>query len=125
MGKMKSKLFLLGLLIVTATLAVANEKKSDESADTSSKATAITSSLVGVVMDKATGEPLTGVEVGIEGTSLKAYTDFDGNFSFESLNPGEYNVSASLISYKSNGSKSIKINGSMVHLNLELETVVK
>jgi hypothetical protein len=122
---MKSKLFFLGILMAGSTLVVAIEKKSDESANSSSKATAITSSLVGVVLDKTTGEPLTGAEVGIDGTSLKAYTDFDGNFKFENITPGEYSISASLISYKSNGSKSININGSMVHLNLELETVVK
>ncbi len=56
-------------------------------------------SLSGKVVDFTSGESLTGVEVAIEGLDHKVYTDFDGNFRFENLTPGEYNIIASFISY--------------------------
>lgn len=58
-----------------------------------------TFSLTGQVIDFNSGEALTGVEVTIEGTDIKAYTDFDGNFEFENIMPGKYNIIASYISY--------------------------
>jgi hypothetical protein len=59
-----------------------------------------TISLSGDVFDIHTGEPLTGVEVSIEGTDLKAYSDFDGHFTIQNVKPGAYNLIASFISYK-------------------------
>lgn len=57
-------------------------------------------SLSGKVMDMASGEVLSGVKVVVEKEDLHTYTDFDGNFSFESLKPGTYQVSAAFISYE-------------------------
>lgn len=48
----------------------------------------------GVVVDQLTGEALTGVEVQVEGTELKTYTDFEGQFAFDQLKAGEYKVNA-------------------------------
>jgi hypothetical protein len=56
--------------------------------------------LKGKVVDINSGESLTGVEVTIEGTTIKAYTDFDGNFEIKDVMPGTYNLIASYISYK-------------------------
>ena len=55
--------------------------------------------LSGQVIDMTSGEPLTGVEIEIEGSDKKVYTDFDGNFNFDNLKPGDYNIIASYISY--------------------------
>lgn len=60
----------------------------------------LTVTVNGNVTDAVTGETLVGVKVELEGTSKKVYTDFDGNFSFEDVAPGEYNISASYISYE-------------------------
>ena len=60
-----------------------------------------TVSLSGQVMDMLTGEALAGVKIMVEETNEISYTDFDGNFSFEGLIPGEYKISTNLISYKS------------------------
>lgn len=60
----------------------------------------LTVSVLGTVSDSQTGETLVGVEVKLEGTSQKVYTDFDGNFAFENVAPGEYNISVSYISYE-------------------------
>ncbi len=59
-----------------------------------------TVSLSGQVLDITTGEALAGVKVKMEDTNEISYTDFDGNFSFEGLIPGEYKISTNLISYK-------------------------
>ena len=58
-----------------------------------------TISVNGSVSDFVSGENLTGVVIKIEGTNLKTYSDFDGNFTFENLKPGTYNIIASFISY--------------------------
>jgi len=65
-----------------------------------SKSSALLIELTGSVVDLTSGEALAGVEIKIEGTDQKVYTDFDGNFKFESIKPGKYNLVASYISYK-------------------------
>lgn len=66
--------------------------------------------VVGNVSDEDTGEKLVGVEVKLEGTTKKAYTDFDGNFVFEEVMPGEYSISASYISYEKQKTKKQTID---------------
>lgn len=86
----------------------------DETEETPAPATI---SVTGNVVDMVTGEALTGVEIIVEETDLKVYTDFDGNFTISNVKPGEYNIVASFISYKkslvedfnADGSKSIDI----------------
>jgi len=58
-----------------------------------------TLALSGTVLDFNSGETLTGVEVTIEGTDIKVYTDFDGKFEIGDVTPGNYNIIASYISY--------------------------
>ena len=62
----------------------------------------------GVVVDKLTGEALTGVIIEIEGMDKFVYTDFDGKFELTGLPQGEIKISSSLISYKP--LKDIKIS---------------
>lgn len=77
----------------------------------------------GKVMDKISGEALTGAMVKIDGTQLTAYTDFEGNFSFTGLVPGKYSVSTSLISYQAITISSIEVHENEVHsLNLDLKS---
>ncbi len=47
---------------------------------------------------ESTGEPLEGVTVRIEGTSLGAYTDAEGKFQFE-LKPGDYQLKFSYVGF--------------------------
>ncbi|MCG6189665.1 carboxypeptidase-like regulatory domain-containing protein [Maribellus maritimus] len=75
----------------------------------------------GTVKDKETGEYLVGAEVEIEGTELKTYTDFDGNFSFDNIAPGNYNVSANYISYESEKLENLEISSRTNMLELELQ----
>ncbi len=73
----------------------------NEGIDTKGEAaTAVqTISLSGKVMDYNSGEALTGVEITLEGTQIKIYTDFDGRFEIEGVKPGNYNIIAAYISY--------------------------
>ncbi|RIJ49397.1 carboxypeptidase-like regulatory domain-containing protein [Maribellus luteus] len=57
-------------------------------------------SISGTVSDDKTGETLVGVEVKLEGTDKKCYTGFDGEFSFDDVKPGNYDITASYISYE-------------------------
>lgn len=103
------KLFLsiLALSIVLITTANNNETKKETKAELKSEM-ASTINLNGSVSDLNSAETLVGVEVQIEGTKLKTYTDFDGNFSFENVKPGNYKIVASYISYERNIVKNIE-----------------
>jgi hypothetical protein len=86
-------------ILTLAVIAVnADEKENKTAIDTDNAATIV---LAGSVTDVNSGESLVGVEVKLEGTDLKTYTDFDGNFTFSNVRPGEYKVVASYISYNS------------------------
>jgi hypothetical protein len=75
-------------------------------------ASAKTVSISGTVMDMNTGEALTGVEISVDGTNVKVYSDFDGNFTIDQLSPGEYDIVASYISYKKSLVEDFKADGS-------------
>ncbi|MFN8258984.1 MAG: TonB-dependent receptor [Bacteroidales bacterium] len=53
----------------------------------------------GTVFDDQTGEFLPGITILIEGTSIGAVTDLDGNFNIE-IEPGTYTLKVSFISYE-------------------------
>jgi len=94
----------------------AEEKKGTVPADTKSEATTV---LTGTVADSGSGELLAGVEIQLEGTDLKTYTDFDGNFTFK-VKPGEYKVVANYISYKK-CSETLSVDRKENKVNIELE----
>lgn len=58
-----------------------------------------TGSISGKVLDRATGEPLLGANVIVEGTNLGAATDPDGQFIIRRVPVGEHNVRISYIGY--------------------------
>ncbi len=85
------------IFIILIGLGTQAREKENKSKDTDSAATI---ALKGVVADDKSGEALVGVEIKLEGTDLKTYTDFDGNFSFKNVKPGEYKLVANYISYE-------------------------
>ena len=58
-----------------------------------------TGKISGKVVDKTTGETLPGANVVIEGTTLGAVTDPDGNYFIINVPPGSYTVNASMVGY--------------------------
>ena len=90
---------LVVLLIVSCFTVVSFAKKSDTKTEKPAKAESSVE-IKGKVVDFNTGEALVGVEITLEGTDTKAYTDFDGDFVIKNVNPGECNLIASYISYE-------------------------
>jgi len=60
----------------------------------------VTGKLVGKVTDKHTGEALIGANIMLEGTSIGASADENGQFIIINIPPGVYNVRISFIGYE-------------------------
>lgn len=103
---MKQFVISMMLAFVVGT-ALANDKKESRAAETKAPATVAVS---GSVTDQNTNETLVGVKVELEGTGLVTYTDFDGNYSFENVKPGLYDLTASYVSYEKKCVGQIKLN---------------
>jgi len=100
---MKTLLSVMFILFVSASVFAAdNNKKENASGNEASV------NFSGIITDQKTGELLAGVEVKIEGTDQKTYSDFDGKFTFRNLKPGNYNLVASYISYHKSNIKELK-----------------
>lgn len=113
------KKIIIALLMSVSMIAVqAKEKDSKSSGNNEATATTV---LKGTVADENSGEALVGVEVKLEGTDLKTYTDFDGNFSFSSVKPGEYKVVANYISYEKK-SETLNVSADKNELKIKLQT---
>ena len=79
---MKKLLIILTILLLLPALSLAASGK-----------------LSGVVTDKSTGDPLIGVNVVVEGTTLGASTDLDGYYVILNVPPGNYSVNFNYIGY--------------------------
>jgi len=90
------KLLSISILFATVTLSVVTASEKPEGNTTGNMTTSIT----GTVIDETSGETLAGVTVSLEGIDQIVYTDFDGNFAFKGITPGEYTIKTRLISYK-------------------------
>jgi hypothetical protein len=78
----------------------------------------------GKVVDNKTGESLAGVAVSVEGTDLKVYTDMDGTFTINSIDPGNYNLILSLISYKYSLVENLKVKPSQKEvIDIKLDVI--
>ena len=56
--------------------------------------------IIGTVKDAATGEPLPGANVYLEGTAIGAASDIKGNYQVLRVPPGSYNIKVTFIGYK-------------------------
>ncbi|MBL7137055.1 MAG: TonB-dependent receptor [Candidatus Marinimicrobia bacterium] len=68
-----------------------------------------TGKISGRVVDATTGEPLVGVNVVIEGTTMGAATDIDGYFVILNIPPGLYDITASMIGYATYTIRSARV----------------
>jgi type 1 fimbria pilin len=114
--KMKKVIFGFLALVLTITIS-ANEKKGKTAKDADNAALV---ALSGTVTDSGSGESLVGVEVRIEGTDEKTYTDFDGNFTFGNMKPGEYKLTANYISYQKS-TETLELKGQVNEVNIKME----
>jgi len=81
--------------------------------------------LYGQITDYNTGETLIGVNVFIQGTSLGASSDLDGNYKISNIQPGEYSIALSYIGYEKKLFTGIKFTaGQKRLLNIRLKETV-
>ena len=116
---MKKVIFAI-LVAFVSTSAIAEKSDSKAEAKTNSKAEAAMLSLSGNVIDEVSGEALVGVEVKVEGSGIKTYTDFDGHFVIDNLKAGRCNLVASYTSYNKS-EKSFTINSKTNQVKIELQ----
>lgn len=79
----------------------------------------------GKVIDEKTGEGLAGVEIKLLGSDKIIYSDFDGNFSFENVIPGDYSISADYISYNRKIITGIRTTGGSSEFTIKLSNIDK
>jgi len=81
--------------------------------------------ITGEVTDRATGEPLPGVNVVLEGTLLGASTALDGSFLIRSVPPGTYTLRASMMGYRVGYVYNLKVAaGETTRVSFRLEQTV-
>ncbi|MCF6269743.1 MAG: TonB-dependent receptor [Melioribacteraceae bacterium] len=66
--------------------------------------------LAGTVIDKETGEPLPFANVFVDGTTMGAATDIDGNFVILNVAPGLYNITASVVGFQKVTITDVRVN---------------
>ncbi|MDD5765028.1 MAG: TonB-dependent receptor [Candidatus Marinimicrobia bacterium] len=70
----------------------------------------VTGKISGQITDEQSGQPLGGVNVIIEGTSLGAASDMDGNYSILNIAPGTYTVKVMMIGYAPLTLTDVRVN---------------
>jgi hypothetical protein len=114
MKKIIAIVFILSLFAANAIYAGNDEGNGNPPAATT---------ITGKVIDNMTSEELAGVTVQIEGTELKTYTDIEGNFTIEGLQPGNYDLKVSYISYKETELNNISVEPASKDLEIKLEQI--
>ncbi len=78
--------------------------------------------IAGRVIDAETKEPLPGVNVVLEGTTLGAATDVNGYYVITNIPPGTYTVVVSAVGYRKITVKNVKVSADLTTtLNFEME----
>jgi len=84
-----------------------------------------TGKISGVVKDAQTGEPLPGVNIIIDGTSMGASSGMDGSYFIINIQPGHYSVRASMMGYQTLVQKEVLVKVNLTtELNFQLRETV-
>lgn len=86
----------------------------------------IVGSIRGTVESAETGEPLSGVNILVEGTRMGTFTDETGYYNIINLPVGEYTVAYSMIGYKKviqRGVRIIRDQSTIINVRMEIEAV--
>lgn len=114
---MKKIILVLVLFISIQSLMADNGENAPKKNSNTSK-----SAVSGKIVDVVSGESLAGACLTIEGTDIKVYSDLDGNFTISNIEPGNYSINVTMISYKSKESVKISLNpGAILDKNIVLE----
>lgn len=88
------------------------------------QAAAQTGSVVGLVVDEQSGEPLVGANVLLVGTTLGTNTDLDGTFEVRNVPPGAYRVRVSYVGYTAKVIEGVRVRVEekvMLHVSLRAD----
>ena len=86
-------------------------------------AEAQTGRLTGIVTDAETGQPLSGVQVFLEGTGIGTLTAENGRYFLLNIQPGTYTVGASLIGYSDIRTQNVLVAVDIARqVNFEMQT---
>jgi TonB-dependent receptor len=78
-------------------------------------------SIAGKVMDQRSGETIIGANVVIEGTTIGAASDINGDYRIGNLEPGTYNITVTFISYEPVVIENVRVDaGRTTSLNVSL-----
>lgn len=81
--------------------------------------------ITGRVTDKETGDGLPGANIIVQGTYKGAASDMDGNFTITGLEPGDYDIKASMIGYTEQLRTGIQVRlNRPVTVNFEMSPTV-
>jgi len=84
-----------------------------------------TGKISGVVVDSETKEPLPGVNIVVEGTTLGAATDLNGQYNILNIPPGVYELKAMMIGYTSQITQNVLVKIDLTtKINFSLPTTV-
>ncbi|MFC2083788.1 TonB-dependent receptor domain-containing protein [Bacteroidota bacterium] len=82
-----------------------------------------TGKISGRVTDIDNGEPLPGINIIIEGTTMGAATDVDGNYVIINITPGHYSVIASGVGFQKRSFTNVKVSADFTtRLDFEMST---
>lgn len=85
-----------------------------------------TGKITGKVVDKATGETLIGLTVGVDGSTKGASTDIEGRFVINSLTPGKYSLTFRYLGYETKVVTDIDVKqGVATSLNVIMQESAK
>ncbi|MBN1597583.1 MAG: carboxypeptidase-like regulatory domain-containing protein [Bacteroidales bacterium] len=115
---MKKLSVLFGLLLMVSIVTANNNKNKNAVPEKK------VCELKGQIIDKENGDALTGVAVCIEGTTEIAYTNFDGEFTFQNITPGSYKLMAEFVTYEE-AELIVDAQTSMNRVEIVLMSVVK
>lgn len=114
---MKTRILLLALLTTVLLSSFTGEKSAEKTINSAISNTSVN----GCIIDEISGETLVGVEIVLEGTNQKTYTDFNGNFEFNNVAIGKYEISAKLVSYRDVHKKDIQVKADNTnHLKINM-----
>jgi hypothetical protein len=69
-----------------------------------------TGKIAGIVTDKATGDPLPGVNIILEGMAMGAATDADGVYFILNIPPGLYDLRAEMVGFKTIIQQEVRVS---------------
>lgn len=107
----RKEVFIMACVMIVGIFMVSNQAVAQERTE---------ATLSGKVVDDSTEQSLSGVEINIEGMDESATTDSEGNYNFDSLQPGNYTVTVEAEGYDT-WEKEVEITEESKTLDIRLK----